>query len=265
MRLMYLPATDHGRQIYLEIAGAMAYSAVWRNGRFVGGWPYGYASYHLHRTPYLTPGSHNTLAIRVDNPPDSSRWYPGGGIYRNVWLLKTSPVHVEPWGTFVTTPEVSAESATIDIKTRIANHSTGTAQVRVATQIFKLSADGQPEGAALATSSAATLTVAPGATTPNAAARDVGRPVRRRGGHYARRSISLETHDNFMADEGVAAPVPLDRAQPGAFRRDGFYVMRPLPVNAPLPASRPPMPPNRAPWHHPMSRGPAYPRPAHRT
>jgi hypothetical protein len=53
----------------------------------------------------------NLLAIRLDNPAQSSRWYPGGGIYRNVWLVKTTPIHVAQWGTFVTTPDVSSAAA----------------------------------------------------------------------------------------------------------------------------------------------------------
>ena len=57
----------------------MSYAAVWFNGKLVGGWPYGYASWQLDLTPYVVPGS-NQLAIRIDNPPDSSRWYPGAGI-----------------------------------------------------------------------------------------------------------------------------------------------------------------------------------------
>ncbi len=79
---------------FLDIDGAMSYSTVWCNGQIVGGWPYGYASYRLDLTPFLKPGADNVLAIRLDNPNNSSRWYPGGGIYRNVWLTKTSPVHV---------------------------------------------------------------------------------------------------------------------------------------------------------------------------
>ena len=95
-----LPAADAGRQLFLDVDGAMAYASVWVNGHFVGGWPYGYASWRVDLTPYLKPGADNVLAIRLDNPPDSSRWYPGGGIYRNVWLVKTAPVHVAHWGTY---------------------------------------------------------------------------------------------------------------------------------------------------------------------
>ena len=55
----------------------------------------------------MKPGVRNELAIRLEDLPNSSRWYPGSGIYRNVWLVKTSPVHVAHWGTYVTTPTVS--------------------------------------------------------------------------------------------------------------------------------------------------------------
>src|SRR5437773_6692521 len=78
-----ISASERDRRIYLDIDGAMAYASVWLNGRFVGGWPYGYASFELDLTPYIEFGGDNVLAIRLDNPPDSSRWYPGGGIYRN--------------------------------------------------------------------------------------------------------------------------------------------------------------------------------------
>jgi beta-galactosidase len=81
--------SEQGSQFRLEIDGAMAYATVWLNGKFVGGWPYGYASFEVDLTPYVESGAGNVIAIRLDNPPDSSRWYPGGGIYRNVWLVKT--------------------------------------------------------------------------------------------------------------------------------------------------------------------------------
>ena len=81
-------ADERGKELYLDIDGAMSYATVWLNGKFVGGWPYGYASFELDLTPYLEYGKENVLAIRLDNPPDSSRWYPGGGIYRNVWLVR---------------------------------------------------------------------------------------------------------------------------------------------------------------------------------
>jgi beta-galactosidase len=137
-----IPAEDQGQRIFLDVDGAMAYATVWLNGRFVGGWPYGYSSFRLELTPYIKYGGENVLAIRLDNPPNSSRWYPGGGIYRNVWLVTTSPVHVGQWGTFVTTPEVSNEKASVDVQAIIDNQSDSDANVTVATHIYE-SPDGQ--------------------------------------------------------------------------------------------------------------------------
>jgi beta-galactosidase len=136
--------TENVKRFYLQIDGAMSYSTVWLNGQFVGGWPYGYASFELDLTPYLHFGAENVIAIRLDNPPDSSRWYPGGGIYRNVWLVKTSPLHVQNWGTFVTTPDVTHDSATINLQVNVKNQlevSKTTTTVRA--QIFAVSPHGK--------------------------------------------------------------------------------------------------------------------------
>jgi beta-galactosidase len=111
-------------------------------------------------TPYVVPGGENQLAIRLDNPPSSSRWYPGGGIYRNVWLTKTNPVHVGQWGTFVTTRDVSGASATIDLEVTIDNDSGNDANVEAVTQIFVLDADGKKTGGAVASFEPMKTTVA---------------------------------------------------------------------------------------------------------
>jgi beta-galactosidase len=116
-----IPADDKGKQIYLDVDGAMAYAAVWLNGQFVGGWPYGYSSWRLDLTPFVHFGGNNVIAIRVDNPRNSSRWYPGGGIYRNVWLVKTEPVHFDHWGIYVTTPQVTKDSAEIKVQVTFKN------------------------------------------------------------------------------------------------------------------------------------------------
>ena len=137
-----IPVADAGKQIYLDIDGAMSYSTVWCNGQIVGGWPYGYASWRVDLTPFVKPGADNVLAIRLDNPPNSSRWYPGGGIYRNVWLTKTAPVHVGQWGTYITTPETSATSATVTIETESENDAKSDASVKLTTAIFPLDASG---------------------------------------------------------------------------------------------------------------------------
>ena len=141
-----IPASDAGKSIFLDIDGAMSYTMVWLNGNLVGGWPYGYNSWRLDLTSYVVPGGVNQLAIRLDNPNNSSRWYPGGGIYRNMWLTITNPIHVGQYGTYVTTKNISKTSATIKLEVTIDNNSKIDADVEVVTRIFALNADGKLTG-----------------------------------------------------------------------------------------------------------------------
>jgi len=159
-----IPASDAGKQIYLDIDGSMSYTIVWCNGQIVGGWPYGYASWRVDLTPYVKFGSDNVLAIRLNNPPNSFRWYPGGGIYRNVWLVKTAPVHVGHWGTYLTTRQVSSSSATIDLEVMIDNNSENNTTVGVATQIYALDAEGRKTGDSVASIESVDTPVAAGAS-----------------------------------------------------------------------------------------------------
>ena len=133
-----IPAADVGKMIYLDVEGAMSYAMVWLNGNLVGGWPYGYNSWRLDLTPFLIFGGENQLAIRVDNPNYSARWYPGAGLYRNVWLIKTNPVHVAQWGTYITCSNVSEQSANVNIEINIDNKTKERAQVEALTKIFTL-------------------------------------------------------------------------------------------------------------------------------
>ncbi len=119
-------AADAGKKVFIDFDGAMSGTKVWLNGEYVGEWPYGYSSFRLELTKHLKPGQENTIAVRLDNKPDSSRWYPGGGIYRNVRLVKTDPIHVAHWGISVTTPKVSKKRATVLIKTEVAGGNKGT-------------------------------------------------------------------------------------------------------------------------------------------
>ncbi len=160
-----IPSGDAGKKILLEIDGAMSYAEVWLNGQFVGGWPYGYASFELDLTPFIKLGGENVLAIRLDSPPDSSRWYPGAGIYRNVWLVKTAPVHVSQWGTFVTTPEVSSSAATVKIQVNVDNETGDDAIVSVKNEIYELKANGK-RGKSVASLAIAGLKIAAHQTQP---------------------------------------------------------------------------------------------------
>ena len=145
-KTLELSQDDAGKQIYLDIDGAMSYVSVWCNGQYVGGWPYGYASFRLDLTPYIKAGQKNVLAIRLDNPDDTSRWYPGSGIYRNVWLVKTSPVHVEQWGTFVRNQQVDSEIAVMEMGVNIENHAGEDVQVKLQTSVYLQGKDGRPVG-----------------------------------------------------------------------------------------------------------------------
>lgn len=128
---------DAGRLAYLDVDGAMSYAMVWLNGHLVGGWPYPYNSFRLDLTPYLMDGDDNLLAIRLDNPNESSRWYPGGGIYRNVWLTKTAPVHVGHYGTFITTSDVSSDSAAVQLSVTVNNRGQSASAVEIQTTIYE--------------------------------------------------------------------------------------------------------------------------------
>ena len=115
---------DAGRQVFVDFDGAMAYAKVWLNGHYIGTWPYGYTSFRMDLTPYLKFGQANVLAVRLDTEKWESRWYPGAGIYRHVWLVKTNPVHVKKWGAFARA-EVRPGEATVRIRTEVENHGKG--------------------------------------------------------------------------------------------------------------------------------------------
>ena len=144
-----IPSSDAGKSIFLDIDGAMSYAIVWLNGQLVGGWPYGYNSFRLDLTPYIEFGGNNQLAIRIDNPNHSARWYPGAGLYRNVWLTKTNPVHVGQWGTYVTTKDISKESASINLAVTLDNDSKTDAAVEVSTSVYALDTKGNKTGKAV--------------------------------------------------------------------------------------------------------------------
>lgn len=117
-------SVPEGKKAVLLFDGAMSEARVFVNGTEVCFWPYGYNSFWCDVTDVVKPGD-NTLAVRLENRPFSSRWYPGAGLYRNVRLIVTNPVHIPVWGTFVTTPEVSGDMAVVDVETLVSAPSDG--------------------------------------------------------------------------------------------------------------------------------------------
>jgi beta-galactosidase len=120
-----LDQIQRDQSVAIEFDGVYDYSAVWINGHFIGGRPFGFIGFQLELTPYLNRnGGDNVVAVRVDHSRFAdSRFYTGSGIYRNVRLVITDRVRIAHWGVFVTTPKVRTQSAIVHIETTVENHS----------------------------------------------------------------------------------------------------------------------------------------------
>ncbi len=134
-----------GRSFTLVFDGAMSNPVVKVNGKEVGRWAYGYNSFYCNADGAFVPGD-NEIEVELENKPQSSRWYPGAGLYRNVRLLTTDRIHVPVWGTHVVTPHVETGFATVRLTTEVAGTSKGQ-WVEVATDILS------PDGVVVATDS----------------------------------------------------------------------------------------------------------------
>lgn len=161
-RKLDVSKSDEHKQIYLDIDGAMSYAMVWLNGKLVGGWPYPYNSFRLDLTEHLDFEGENQLAIRLDNPTESARWYPGGGLYRNVWLTKVKKTHVGQWGTFVTSRDVSKKVATLDLAVEVENDEAKTSKVDVVTEVYVLNSISGERGKKVAKFPKSSVKVKPG-------------------------------------------------------------------------------------------------------
>jgi len=125
------------KNVYIDFDGIYRDSRVWINGQLLGERPYGYISFRYNLTPYIRKGAENVVAVRVDNSKQpNSRWYSGSGIFRNVWLVVVNPVHVDQWGTYVTTSDVSTQSAKIKIAVRIKNTTNEKADIELSTSLL---------------------------------------------------------------------------------------------------------------------------------
>jgi len=132
-----LSIDQFGKDVFIEFDGVYRNSEVWINGYFLGRRPYGYSSFRYDLSPYLRLGK-NIIAVKVDNSQQpNSRWYSGSGIYRNVRMVSVNPVgHIAHWGTFITTPVVSNESAEVNIKTKIESFNVSKEKITVVSELF---------------------------------------------------------------------------------------------------------------------------------
>ncbi|MCD7898929.1 MAG: DUF4982 domain-containing protein [Bacteroides sp.] len=133
-RTQFTVNNSNDRQVTLIFDGAMSEARVYVNGKEACFWPFGYNTFHCNVTHLLNEsGTPNQLAVRLENRPQSSRWYPGAGLYRNVHVVVTEKVHVPVWGTYITTPHVSTQFASVRLQTKIEN--AGDEEVRIHTEI----------------------------------------------------------------------------------------------------------------------------------
>ncbi|HOO98520.1 MAG TPA: glycoside hydrolase family 2 TIM barrel-domain containing protein [Bacteroidales bacterium] len=154
-----LPSEGRGRKVFIYFDGVYNNSEVWINGHFLGKRPNGYISFVYDLSPHLNPGGENVIAVKVDHTLDAdSRWYTGSGIYRDVHLIYTGLVHAKWWGVSYTTPDVSADGASLSVKTDIVNESGKKARVKVTWKLMR-------EKSLIVSSSAASVISAGGETT----------------------------------------------------------------------------------------------------
>lgn len=180
--------TDIGKRFYLDFDGAMAHAEVWLNGKKVGGHPYGYTSFRVDLTPQLSFEGENVVAVRLNTENIGSRWYPGAGIYRHVRLVKASPVHVDHWGVFVTTPSISDVEAEALVHVQVRNHLSVPVKGHYSVSVYELYADNQT-GRKVASSSHVRLDLPANATAQDSVSLRILSPKR----------WSLEATNRYLA------------------------------------------------------------------
>ncbi len=133
-----MPASAQGKNVFIDFDGVYLNSEVWINGHYLGIRPYGFSSFRYNLTPYLKDATKkNVIAVKVDNSMQpNSRWYSGSGIYRNVWLVTLGKIFIDHWGTFITTPKVSAQSATANLQLNVSLPTGTDKTLAVSTTIF---------------------------------------------------------------------------------------------------------------------------------
>nr|WP_319512706.1 glycoside hydrolase family 2 TIM barrel-domain containing protein [uncultured Draconibacterium sp.] len=132
-----LDKSETGKTVILKFNGIFMNSEVWINGISVGSHPYGFTPFWFDITPYLNQtGEENVIAVKVNNTGYTARWYSGSGIYRNVHLTITDPVHFSVWGAYITTPEVSIGSADVNLEVTLQNDADVVSDAHVSIKII---------------------------------------------------------------------------------------------------------------------------------
>src|ERR1039458_8185910 len=151
-RVLKLPAEDAGKRIVLEFDGSYRETMVVFNGFYIGRHSGGYDPFSCDVTDFANPGGRNVLLVRVDATSSDGWFYEGAGIYRHVWLVKTQPVHVKKWGTFVDA-KVRSGQAALSIRTEVDNHGKGAQDARVVSTVL------DPSGSPIAKTSSTPMSI----------------------------------------------------------------------------------------------------------
>ena len=157
-RVFELTPEDKGKRLTLEFDGAYRESMVVFNGFYIGTHTGGYDPFTFDVTDFANPGGRNVLLVRVDATSSDGWFYEGAGIYRHVWMVKTNPVHVKQWGTFVAS-KVEGGAATLSIRTELENHDKQSRTARVRSRIL------DPNGQDVGSSTSASLSISGGEAT----------------------------------------------------------------------------------------------------
>jgi beta-galactosidase len=134
-----VPAMDKSKHLVIQFDGVYMNADVYVNGKHIGNHPYGYTSFNYDITSQIKFGEKNIIAVEVKNEGQNSRWYSGSGIYRHVWLKTINPIHIEQWGTFISTPSVDKSEAVIVVKTQVQNESALSVNINLVTQFLNRS------------------------------------------------------------------------------------------------------------------------------
>ena len=144
-KTLTIPNEKEGEKVYLYFEGVYNRSEVYVNGQLLGKRPNGYISFMYDATPHINYGEENLIAVRVDHSQSAdSRWYTGSGIYRDVWLIYSEPVHIAQWGVFAYPSKVSAKQATLNVEVEIENGTNAEEKLNVANELIS------PEGKVVA-------------------------------------------------------------------------------------------------------------------
>lgn len=132
-----IPQDKVNGKVYLYFEGVYNRSEVYLNGHLLGERPNGYISFMYDATPYLNDTEENVIAVRVDHSKSAdSRWYTGSGIYRDVWVVYSNPIHIAQWGVFAYPSIEKNNRGTLNIEVELANETKSNEQLYVVNELF---------------------------------------------------------------------------------------------------------------------------------